>query len=974
MHQHPRSSVPSPAPNFPPRPTARDDRREQEAAPSSPTVDMGSNSARGLGIEPGPQPSEQGRNAALGKEALTRLNQIISNYHTKAALIILHSRVALPPSFNKGSESPRVNRWFNVELDDTDVLREPLRPWRTCDATDNRPPPLVIETYLDTKGLTNNQSLVILDENGKRWDVRESLAALQGARAKPYQSENDEIILERWRIELGESSSRLPADLGSILPTVYKKSIVLFRSLFTYSKFLPAWRFSKRNKKLRQSPALQIKYRVVDGSVARDDLSLDHLTAPLSEGSEKVVDTYSFGVTESPAGPFSVQVTYRTNCDFRVDDSEALLSSRFMGADDEIFRPSLPSDDVNRPNPEIGSVPVERKAVENPDCTRAYGSLSTFHQVGPTTGASPISTLRAMRDSGAGSPSPTDSPKRLLPPAKVVPSGRAGQIAGEGGSSNFQRRPSVSFQPFKAPPLSASPALADSPLGMSPRNMSSRIPTGTSADSRVMPPPSSAASARRPTTIASEQAISSSNSASPKPAPISRYSSSFSHRRGRLSAGANRLEDDNSSGRASATSSNAQPGSGLLTEATGTSAESIQADDENISEFLKMLDSKKDLMNSSTSASIQPGPSTTAAALARFRGMRDSNAALSDSMSQSMHMHRSSISSSKQLSGVPPMVAGTSISTASSPGKPMSPHTPHTPHTPAIRSRLSSNSVADDIETDHHSRLPRIHHDPPLEEHSSAENTRAPSSTAGAIDIPTSPRIFNPAYRRSSSAAVRRPIVTSDDDEIFPFGIRSLSLGADESANATLGATQQQNEFQKDQQSPAEDRSGPSVSTTGPYRDSASLRGQMSGPTSASASSNPHVYQPRFASSRGRGYSGGHSLSSASSSLARGANLTPHLAERDQDRDGNASGSNSGNSTLEIRRGSGQRPSTGRTLSGQAPEDDEPLLFAMSDFGASRRSLDEGRHGNHGGTESAAGSRRGSGRRGAGLPGFHVWS
>ncbi|CAP80720.1 autophagy protein 13 [Penicillium rubens] len=974
MHQHPRSSVPSPAPNFPPRPTARDDRREQEAAPSSPTVDMGSNSARGLGIEPGPQPSEQGRNAALGREALTRLNQIISNYHTKAALIILHSRVALPPSFNKGSESPRVNRWFNVELDDTDVLREPLRPWRTCDATDNRPPPLVIETYLDTKGLTNNQSLVILDENGKRWDVRESLAALQGARAKPYQSENDEIILERWRIELGESSSRLPADLGSILPTVYKKSIVLFRSLFTYSKFLPAWRFSKRNKKLRQSPALQIKYRVVDGSVARDDLSLDHLTAPLSEGSEKVVDTYSFGVTESPAGPFSVQVTYRTNCDFRVDDSEALLSSRFMGADDEIFRPSLPSDDVNRPNPEIGSVPVERKAVENPDCTRAYGSLSTFHQVGPTTGASPISTLRAMRDSGAGSPSPTDSPKRLLPPAKVVPSGRAGQIAGEGGSSNFQRRPSVSFQPFKAPPLSASPALADSPLGMSPRNMSSRIPTGTSADSRVMPPPSSAASARRPTTIASEQAISSSNSASPKPAPISRYSSSFSHRRGRLSAGANRLEDDNSSGRASATSSNAQPGSGLLTEATGTSAESIQADDENISEFLKMLDSKKDLMNSSTSASIQPGPSTTAAALARFRGMRDSNAALSDSMSQSMHMHRSSISSSKQLSGVPPMVAGTSISTASSPGKPMSPHTPHTPHTPAIRSRLSSNSVADDIETDHHSRLPRIHHDPPLEEHSSAENTRAPSSTAGAIDIPTSPRIFNPAYRRSSSAAVRRPIVTSDDDEIFPFGIRSLSLGADESANATLGATQQQNESQKDQQSPAEDRSGPSVSTTGPYRDSASLRGQMSGPTSASASSNPHVYQPRFASSRGRGYSGGHSLSSASSSLARGANLTPHLAERDQDRDGNASGSNSGNSTLEIRRGSGQRPSTGRTLSGQAPEDDEPLLFAMSDFGASRRSLDEGRHGNHGGTESAAGSRRGSGRRGAGLPGFHVWS
>jgi autophagy-related protein 13 len=797
--------------------------------------------------------------------------------------------------------------------------------------------------------------------------------ALQSARAKPYELENDEIVLERWRIELGEPSSRPPADLGSILPTVYKKSIVLFRSLFTYSKFLPAWKFAKRNKKLRQSPALQIKYRVVDGSARRDDSMLDHLTVPLSEGSEKVVDTYSFGVTASPAGPFSVQVTYRLNCEFRVDDSEALLSSRFMGADDEIFRPSLPSKDISRPNPEVGSVPVERRTVESPDHTRAYGSLSTFHQVGPSTDASPISALRALRDSGATSPSPTDSSNKLLPPAKVVPSGRAAQIAGEGAS--FPRRPSISFQPFKAPPLSASPALADSPLGASPRPLSARIPTGTFADSRVMPPPSSAASARRPMSIPSEQAISSSNSASPKPAPISRYSSSFSHRRGRLSTGGTRLEDEASSGRASATSSNAQPGSGLLAEATGTSAESIHADDENISDFLKMLDSKKDLMASS-SASVQPGPrqvNPTAVALARFRGMRDSNAALSDSMSQSMHLHRSSISSSKQLSGVPPMVGGTSVSTASSPGKPLSPHTPHTPHTPAIRSRLSSNSVADEVETDSRTRIPRIQHDSPLEEQP-GEHMRGPSSTAGAIDIPTSPRIFDPAYRRSSSVAVRRPAVTSDDDEIFPFGLRSLSLGADEPSSATLGAAQQQNESQKIQESPAEDPGDPSGSAAGDYTDSASPRGQMSRRTGDSASSNPHVYQPRFASFRGRGYSGGHSLSSASSSLARGGNLAPHLAERDQERDGNASGSNSGNSMLEVRRGSGQRPGTGRTLSAQAPEDDEPLLFAMSDFGASRRSMEEGRHGNHGGADSTSGSRRGSGRRGTGPPGFHIWS
>lgn len=806
---------------------------------------------------------------------------------------------------------------------------------------------------------------MILDDNGKRWDVQDSIAASRGPVGHPYPQGADEVILERWRIELGETTTKPTADLGSILPTVYKKSIVLFRSLFTYSKFLPAWKFSRRNTKVRRSPALQIKYRVLDlSSVARLDRSKshpDHLTLPLYEGSGKTVDTYSFGTTDSPAGPFRVQVTYRTNCDFRVDDSEALLSSRFMGADDDIFRPSLPSEDVSRLNPEIGSVPVERRPVENPDCSRAYGSLSTFHHVGPTA-TSPISALRAARDTDIGSSSPSDNhSKRLLPAARIAPpTGRAAQLASESVSSS-PRRPSISFQAFKAPPLSASPALVDTPLGVSPRTTPARLSTGTSAESRVMPPPSSAASARKPAALASEQAISSSTSASPKLAPISRYSSSFSHRRGRpSSAGMAKTDDDNSSGKASAASSNVQPGSGLLAEVTGTSAESFHADDENISEFLKMLDSRKDLMNPSRSMSIESGqrkPTATSAALARFQRMRDSNAALSDSMSSSMHLHRSSTSSSKQLSGVPPMISGTSISTASSPGKPIS---PHTPHTPAIRSRLSSNSVADDVPTEHDRRGPHLEHDSPLEENPSLENTQPGTSTAGAIDIPTSPRVFSPAYRRSSSAAQHRRQHSGDDEEIFNLVIRSMSLGAE-----TPGPLQQRPQYENpDPEAPTGRRPSEDHSTT---TSGTATRGQtVTAPSAASSASN--VYQPRFASSRGRGFSSGHSLSSASSSLARGANIPPHLVERD-DHDGNASGSNSGNSTTEIRRTSIHRPGTSRAPPSQAVfEDDEPLLFAMSDFGASRRSLEENRHGNHG-ADSSGISRRGSGRRGAGLPG-----
>lgn len=865
---------------------------------------------------------------------------------------------------------------FNVELDETDVLRDQVRTWKSCDATDNRPPPMIIETYLDANELTNNQSLVIIDENGKRWDVLEALAAARDDRpGRPQDSSQNEVILERWRIELGEPSGKPPADLGSILPTVYKKSIVLFRSLFTYSKFLPAWRLAKRNGKMRTSPALRIKYRILEGVPAQADSRYDNLTIPLHEGNGKVVDTYSFGVTESPAGPFSVQVTYRTSCDFRVDDSEALLSSRFMGADDEFFRPSLPSEDLNRAaTHEAGSLPIERKVVEHPDRTRAYGSLSTFHQVGPTTSASPISTLRAARELGTTSPSPPASPQKLLPAAKIGPAGRAAALAGEGGSG-VTRRPSTSFQPFKAPPLSASPSLVDPPSGRTP-------PGGIPTDSKNMPPPTSFP--RKQATVPPEHAIASSNSASPKPAPISRYSSSFSHRRGRHSSGGtNRTEEDNnSSGKASATSSGAQPGSGILADATGTSADSIHADDENISEFLKMLDLRKDLLTPANSAAVDASTRRTTAALSRFQRMRDSNAALSDSMSSSLLMPRSSTSSSRQLSNVPPMVAGTSISTSSSPGKPIS---PHTPHTPAIPSRLSSNSIVDYSDIERHQQPGQ---DSPAEENTSDERTmeQAPS-TVNAIDIPTSPRPFAPTCRRSSSAAQRRRTTAVDDDDIFPFGLRSVSLGAEERSQLSLSALLRQQEFENsgqnaDQQessaqpsSVTEDASAPSGPTSNPYRDLGSNRGGLtSGPITVSSSSN-HPYQPRFAHTRGRGSSGGpQSHSSASSSLARGNAIPSHLSERDRDRDGSGSGSNSANST----RGGGQRSSSSRSYAAHATafEEDEPLLFAMSDFGASRRSLEEGRRGSLGGGDSigsSSGSRRGSGRRGTGLPSFHAW-
>ncbi|RMD40004.1 hypothetical protein DV735_g5118, partial [Chaetothyriales sp. CBS 134920] len=726
-------------------------------------------------------PSRDGQLTETAAAQLQRLNQVIQNFHTKAVLIILRSRVELRPAFSKNTDQRRVNKWFNIELDETDDYREDIRRWRQCDVQHDRPPPLVIEVFLATDQLQQGQRLVMVDDDGKRWDVVNALASSSSSphngnsSSRRRATDSSELLLERWTIELGEGPASLPPDLANLLPLVYKKSIVLFRSLFTYCNFLPAWKLARKVGKSRSTMAMRMGYRILDASSTHAVSRSDNLSLPLSDSSADVTADYRFGSTESPAGTFSVSVTYRHNCDFRIDDSEELLSSRFLGVDDDLFRPSLPSETTGSQAQtgmiEAGSLPADKRRhlYDRPDLSQAYGSLTTFHQAGTASGASPITTLRNAQDYSAQSP---PAAERARPQTVASqPSSQSSRAALQ--TQAARRRSSFGFQPFKTPTLSASP-LGLSPLGTSPRTSVRGPVLGSLTEESGPPRPNAAAvAARKPASLTSEHAGLSSTSSSPRPPITGRYSSSFSHRRARLSSGGTTTrtdEDQASSGRASAASS-AQPGSGLLTDAAGgvAGSGSMQEDDENIKDFLKMLDTKKDLLNPED-ASLEGATRRTNAALSRFHHMRDSNAALSESMTSSLMLHRSSSSSSRQISSVPPMVAATSASTSSSPGKPISPHTPHTPFAP---SRLSAAYSHDD-EVEHHLTVQEAPASP--SEAATSDTAQARSTThVPAIDIPNSPRLFLPGYRRSSSAQ-RRPL--SEDDIGDLYGMRSASMGA----------------------------------------------------------------------------------------------------------------------------------------------------------------------------------------------------
>ncbi|KAL8728096.1 MAG: hypothetical protein Q9166_005621 [cf. Caloplaca sp. 2 TL-2023] len=896
-----------------------------------------------------------------GRDGTQKLNQVVQNYFTKAAHIILHSRVSLPPTYQKGTNIKRVNKWFNIELDETEVTRDDLKTWKTCNFTANRPPVMVIEIYITTGDLTNNQSLAILDDQGKQWDVEETLASSPGASGdNKWGQSRPEVVLERWQIQLGEPSKELSKDLPVILPRVYKNSIVLFRSLFAYANFLPARDLAKKSSKSRsssQSPKL--KYRIIEGSQFNRSSTIDPLTVRLFDESstkgkqvDKVVEHFPFEPIESPAGPFSIQVTHRLQCDFRIDDSEALLSSHFMGVDEQFFEPSLGREgSIGRLEKqhlaggmESGSLPQGRRGpIEQSDPSQAYGSMSTFHQLGPVTGSSPLSALRAARDRASQSPPEAVQPRP--PPGPRLSQGSRSSLRSSDGAPAVGRRPSVSFMPFKTPSLSASPSQGDQtgtslPRGSLGRNSTlsslaeARIPS-TFAPQGMMP--------SRGSPSAPEQAPPPSISSSPKPS-ISRYSSSFGHRKAKSSigGGSKTEEDNNSSGRGSLTSSNAQPGSGVLAEGGGASSGSIPTDDDNISDFLKMLDQRKDLKSfkrASDHSGVEASTRRTNAALERFQRMRDSNAALSESISSSLLLHRSSSSSSRQLSSVPPMVAGTSLSTSSSPGKPIS---PHTPHTPAIPSRLSANSI---IEYPHRrlSNDDRLQEVPDTEDQP-GENTYWDPST-GAIDIPNSPRPFHPSYRRASSVAQQHRALPLEDD--FPFGMRSASLGgADDRPQLSLSALLQL------QEGAAIVNPG-SLGEERPFRPlPAPVDGSGSSPMTRQQSTEDNTgvqtshrrgsYRPRIGHRTGDG----------------GRTHTPPHGSSISSLDRASAGSGSSDHHPGGSRGGSGRYSFTRP-NAHSLEEDEPLLFAMSDFGATQpaRKSAEGR--TDGGNENRRGSRRG---------------
>ncbi|KAI4098130.1 MAG: hypothetical protein L6R37_006668 [Teloschistes peruensis] len=117
MHQHHRPPPATASPAKSPRtnPTRTNNPREGDPSRSRPDSARGTPNEQVGDMGEGSDALMRGQGGSdQGKDAIQKLSQVVQNYFTKAAHVILHSRVTLPPAYHKGTDNKRVNKWVCI--------------------------------------------------------------------------------------------------------------------------------------------------------------------------------------------------------------------------------------------------------------------------------------------------------------------------------------------------------------------------------------------------------------------------------------------------------------------------------------------------------------------------------------------------------------------------------------------------------------------------------------------------------------------------------------------------------------------------------------------------------------------------------------------------------------------------------------------------------------------------------------------
>ncbi|KAJ1974768.1 autophagy protein 13 [Dimargaris xerosporica] len=299
-------------------------------------------SASNLSISSHAAPARDSRGEQITQNFFAKFAQIVTQ--TRQSGIVLDPASVGSPALRPQAASVRMNKWFNLELEDREPVRSEVRFWRTAALLSTPPPPLIVEVYLDVSDLRDNQMLVVTDDRLRRWtvdlqasfhDSRTSLPSNLNSSQDSRSLRRTSILLESWQLQL---SHPVPYPTPE-LPIIYKKAIVYFRLLFLFVRLLPAYRLTKRLQQASR-PWMRIGCRLTTApTVQSNEISLDtSLTGALAASHH-----YQFDPLLTTLGTFTSTVTYRTECGFHIEEHDMTADPHALNLDQGYFAPTLTS-------------------------------------------------------------------------------------------------------------------------------------------------------------------------------------------------------------------------------------------------------------------------------------------------------------------------------------------------------------------------------------------------------------------------------------------------------------------------------------------------------------------------------------------------------------------------------------------------------------------------------------------------------
>lgn len=381
---------------------------------------------------------------------IAKREQIITEFFAKSLHIILESRcpyvssrnysgeqILHSPSSSASSSSstrPR-DKWFNLALRDCPAALENIDFWRQSNLE-----PMVVD--------------VILVQRPRNWDYSSSsprVALERNLSSKErfpfiWKSDSDEFgsdgitekIIERWIVQYETNESKKgckEVSSGSKRSTsisshaLYKKSILLLRSLYVTVRLLPAYKIFREINSSGQIRSFSLIHRVSSS------------VEPLIRRDEAEMQQFMFTPVETSCGKLNISLSYLPSISDTTSESSTPMSPQFI--------PDYVGSPLADPLKRLPSVPMPP---HSPSSSSPFGRRHSWS----------YDASRASPPSALPSPSPTYSESRTLhskfgshrpPTSSRYPSMEIAQVHKDMGYDEYVPSPNFSPSSSPSPPM-----------------------------------------------------------------------------------------------------------------------------------------------------------------------------------------------------------------------------------------------------------------------------------------------------------------------------------------------------------------------------------------------------------------------------------------------------------------------------------------------------------------------------------------